>query len=383
MSDKKKIEPKKIIKKKASPSAKKKTAKRKTKPKMVFKEETSPLVKEQSKSSKEPVEKTNRLPESVLWLVGFANIGSKQGELNPIKLLRYQEIKRPPIDPPCDIDISKNNSAYGTYFKDANHLWKIDASCKLLNEWKDRDHLSLEEYNDLLSLKKDDSGKLLYAGKDGDHPSLEEYNDFLRKTGLKSFKRKGHEPTFLTILILVCSSLIPDRTSYAENFIPIHYKYKEIPMPQLPDEGLMHGKLVNGLEYPHDKTPTQAACAYILDYWHNHKDLHQDVRQCNCCGTFWIGAKTRKKYCCMKCENRFNQASRQATRESLKKQRETLRKKKEKIARDEIVDFLRAEGGYSKNEADTICDNERNKCLKNVMSLDNFKRTFGKREGLI
>jgi len=374
MSAEKKIKLTKIIKKKASPSAKKKT-----KSKIVSKEKSPPPVKEQSKPAKE----TKGLPESILWLIEYANIGSKPGKLNPIKCLRYQEIKRPPIDPPSDIDTSKSSSEYGTYFKHDNHLWKKDTSCKLLNEWKDRDHLSLEEYNDLLSLKKDDSGKLLYAGKDDDHPSLEEYNDFLRRTHLKSFKRKDYEPTSLTILIVVCSSLIPDRTSVAENFIPFHYKYKKIPMPEPPKVGLMNGKLVNGLEYPHDKTPTQAACAYILDYWHNHKDLHRQVRQCNCCGTFWIEDKPRKKYCCKKCEDRFNQASRQVTRESVKKQREALAKKNEKIVKVEIVDFLSTEGGYTKNKADAIYEDEKSRCHKNVKSLDNFKRTYGTREGLV
>jgi len=345
MSAEKKIKLTKIIKKKASPSAKKKT-----KSKIVSKEKSPPPVKAQSKPSKE----TKGLPESILWLVEFANIGNKPGVLNPRKLLRYQEIKRPPIDPPSDIDISKYCGPHGMYFRHAKHSWVTDGS-----------------------------GKLFYAGKTDDYPPLEEYNDFLGRTRLKPFKRKGIESNFHMISILVCSSLISERTSYAEHFIYLNYKYREIPIPEPAEDGLMHGKLVNGLEYPHDKTPTQAACAYILDYWHNHKDLHQHVRQCNCCGLFWIEAKTIKKYCCKKCEDRFNQASREVTRELLKKHREALGKKKEEIARDEIVAFLRTEGGYTKSEADAICEDEKSRCYKNVKSLDNFKRTFGIREGLV
>jgi hypothetical protein len=128
----------------------------------------------------------------------------------------------------------------------------------------------------------------------------------------------------------------------------------------------------------HDNTLEQVICAYALDFWHNHRELHAHLRQCKCCGKFWIETNTRRKYCCTKCEDRFNQASRQAVRESLRKQRKDLDKKKEDIAHNEIINWLRKTVDCTPKEAEEFYEYEKCKNSNNVKSLAQFKRTCGK-----
>jgi hypothetical protein len=182
---------------------------------------------------------------------------------------------------------------------------------------------------------------------------------------------------------MVRCSLIPGFTSSAEQYVYGSYKHRRVPLPKPATDNLMPGKLINGLEYPHDNTIIQVVCAYILDFWHNHRELRQHVRQCKCCGKFWIEAKTKKKFCCKKCENRFNQASRQSVRESLKKQRKIYNRDVDDIAHNEIVDWLCNEHMYKLKEAEKIFKEEKSESSRNVKSLANFRRTCGKKFGLI
>ncbi len=332
-----------------------------------------------TKPSKKPTTKGKDLPESVQWLLGFANLGSKPGELNlnVVRISGFQEIKRPPVDPPHHCG-RENHLRNTVVVKDMHYHWwteTIDGSeSTYYRGEKGNPHRWCTE-------TIDGSEVTFYRGKKGDIPSPKEYKDFFRKTRIKNNKRDDYLPPFQA-WGMVCASLSTNVTILAELFVYHSYKYRQIPIPKPDVENLMLDKLINGLEYPHDNTLTQVACAYILDFWHNHRELRQHVRQCRCCGKFWI-EKTRKKYCCKKCEDRVNQASRQAVRESLRKQREKLSKDDEKIERNKIVKWLCKTGGYTPKKAEEILYNEKHRKSTNVKSLSNFKRTYGKRNGLI
>ena len=297
------------------------------------------------------------LSESVKWLITFANLGSKVGQLYPQKLLGNPEIKRPPVEPPT---ISNN------------HL-SIPVTDKSGCDW----------------LQKTD-GSLTFCGVRDEFPTQKEFNKFLTKTEISGGKRDDYNNLVLTWLSVIYSIFAKmdkgvDHDYYtfcvmsAESFIVNNYKHKAIPLPPIKE---LCQNIVKGLDYPHDNTLTQVASAYILDYWHNQRLLHQNLRQCRCCGRFWFEASTRRKYCCKKCKDRFNYDSRQKVRESLREQRKILSRKGEKITQDEIISFLCDEGGYTKENAVMIYKEESGRCSRNIRSLANFKRTFGEREGL-
>ncbi len=331
------------------------TAKKKAEPKKATRKKISPSAKKRIEPSKKPTTKGKDLPKSVQWLLGFANLGSKPGELNlnAVRISGLQEIKRPPVDPPHHCG-RENHLRNTVVVKDMHYHWWTETI--------------------------DGSEVTFYRGKKGDLPSPKEYKDFFRKTRIKNNKRDDCLPP-LRAWFMVCSSLSPNVTIVAEHFIYRSYKYRQIPIPKPDEENLMLDKLINGLEYPHDNTLTQVACAYILDFWHNHRELRQHVRQCRCCGKFWI-EKTRKKYCCKKCEDRFNQASRQSVRESRRTQRKKLSKDEKTIAPNEIINWLRKRG-CTKKEAEKEYEDEKRRNINNVKSLANFKRTYGKKSGLI
>ena len=98
--------------------------------------------------------------------------------------------------------------------------------------------------------------------------------------------------------------------------------------------------------------------------------MHAHLKQCKCCGKFWIEANTRKKYCCKKCEDRFNQASREANRDS----KASSRKWKKLTAKKEIVNWLYSIG-IPKEEALERYEEEKKAHPKNVASLKAFQKS--------
>jgi hypothetical protein len=312
-------------------------------------------AKKQTKPSRKPTNKVKVVLGPVQWLLDFANIGCKPGKLyrqDTVSDLGI-ELKRPPVDPPPH---SGGKGGVRVVIDTHDYIWFE---------------------------MRDGSGKTLYGGKKGEWPSPKEYKDFCRKTRIKINKRESLENPFYfnEIWGAVCRSFGPFYIGQAEAFIHKYYNLKQI---QLPDKSLhIKERLLNGFEYWHDNTLTQVACAHILDFWHHYRELRQHVRICRCCGRFWIEAKTRRKYCCKKCENRFNQASRQAVRESLKKQRKIYNRDVDDIAHNEIVDWLCNEHMYKLKEAEKIFKEEKSESSRNVKSLANFRRTCGKKFGLI
>jgi hypothetical protein len=83
------------------------------------------------------------------------------------------------------------------------------------------------------------------------------------------------------------------------------------------------------------------------------------------------------------CENRFNQASRQAVKESLREQRKKLGKDKKEITHNEIINWLCNDLDFKSKDAEKEYEGEKRRNYNNVKSLSNFKRTYGKRNGLI
>ena len=310
-------------------------------------------------------------PKSANWLLDFANIGSKLGVLSPHKLLESPIIKRPPNEPPPHRTSPKLIPDFGILTQPEPIADKDG------NAWRETAE-----------------GELVYCGKGDYSPSHKEFLNFISNTGINEDRGDGYwwlrqawTATFQALFcrmeerpgVIFCAIL-------AEGFVDMNYIYRQIPLPK--PNNLEPGILINGLEYPHDNTVTQIVCAYILDYWHNHREWHKRLWQCRCCGKLEFdileksGRGRKKEYCSKKCGNRFNQASRQVVRESLSKQRKKLSKDDEKLAHDEIIEWLCDKGGYTPEVAEKFYADEKNQSGINVKSLVNFKRTYGERNGL-
>jgi hypothetical protein len=312
--------------------------------------------------------------KSVNWLLDFANIGSKPGVLSPHKLLESPIIKRPPNEPPPHRTSPKLVPDFGILTQPEPIVDKNG------NAWRETSE-----------------GDLVYCGKGDYYPSHKEFLCFISKTGVAEdlkdsedsyyWLKQAWTATFQALFcrmeerqgVIFCAIL-------AEGFVDMNYIYRQIPLPK--PNNLEPGILINGLEYPHDNTVTQVVCAYILDYWHNHRELHKCLRQCRCCGKLWLDMPAKnsrggkKKYCCVKCENRFNQASRQVVKESLRKQRKIHNKDVDDIACDEIKEWLHNKHKYKLKDIGKIIEDEALRSQSNIKSFANFKRTYGKRNGL-
>ena len=365
-------------------------------------------AKKQTKPSRKPTNKDNNLPESVQWLLDFANLGCRSGNLSLQRVFHRTAAKRPPAEPTtlkkvlfdsCFFEEVMSKLDEKSFFnekrfknvEEALYQHKLLKHILFLNKKLNKGE-RVYEYMDENGNKwsKEQNGELIYIGNEDDYPSPEEIKDFLSKTGIKEGRKKLKYRDVKVIRNTVIHSLVYKseigNSHYVlreriQSFVRKYIKPKQIQLPDINIDG--KECLINGLKYSHDNTLTQVACAYILDYWHNHRELPQYLRQCKCCGKFWIEAKTKKKFCCKKCENRFNQASRQAVRESLKKQRKIYNRDVDDIAHNEIVDWLCNEHMYKLKEAEKIFKDEKSESSRNVKSLANFRRTYGKKFGLI
>ncbi len=324
-------------------------------------------AKKQVKTSKKLTTKNKDLPESVQWLLDFANLGSKPGVQNPSKVSEYHEVKRPPIDPPAHKDLPEIVST-------------LSGSVPVT----DRNGYRWIDYGD----------GSIYKGREDYDPTLKEFKEFLKKTGIKKGKDCGHwtlkQVWKCTSYSFFCVMDIKpvDYKFYAaeaEGFVYYNYTHSQISLSKPSSREL--GNLIKGLKYSHDGTLTQVVGAYILDFWHNHRELHKSLWQCLCCGKFKVEQEVKgvggrkKKYCSDECRKTFHLESREAD----KALKISSRERKRQEARDEIINWLcnMKDSPYSRKEAEEIYENESKLHPNNVASLETFKNTYGRRTYLI
>ena len=364
--------------------AKKKVAKKEPKQKKISKEKQTPLAEKQNKPSKKPTTGGKNLsiinkdlPKSVRWLLDFANLGCKAGKLSIKNVYGEAKVKRPPFEPATLKKI----------------LFEYDCTAKILSNV---DRLSIQKMNEIVAyvdkgiysrkfLDVNDNewlvtitGETIYCGNISDYPFLKEIKSFLLKAGISidSIKNENISDVWFVAKASLCSMLDVHYLvkTYAQNFVNSYYNLNQIQLPKICIDD--NHSLINGLKYTHDNTLFQVTCAYILDFWHNQRSLHEYLRQCKCCGKFWFRfkAKTRLKYCCKKCEDRFNQASRQANKDS----QASRRKWKKQTAKKEIIDLL-CNYGCTRKDAEEIYEKERKSHPENVANL----KTYARRTNLI
>ena len=127
----------------------------------------------------------------------------------------------------------------------------------------------------------------------------------------------------------------------------------------------------------------QALYAIILDFANPFKELHQYLRQCPCCGRFWIPENNKRnyqgKYCDDKCKAFFKPRSRQDDREARKVARE---EKKDNLKESDLSVIkekyrVKINGKYrkvlDKKEAERIYNKLSKKKKKELKSLETIE----------
>jgi len=316
-----------------------------------------------------------RLPKSVKWLLDFANIGSKPGELFPEKVAEVSKIKRPPTEPaPLAKDPFKKIIDGVSSILSPDEKSHIE---KILKKSLYRDK------NDIIWTKQKD-GSLNYRGASNSSPPTEVFRKFLSKTKITVAPHVVNTPKE-NLQYILCWNIARKSILSMMDFDKKIDVSGYITMTNMFILDTYKNPYTKGKKYHHDNTLSQAICAYIQDFLNNQKELHQHLRQCGCCGLLWVetvvkGSRGRKKkYCSTKCKDTFSHSSRKANKVS---QANSRRWKRER-AKKEIINWLSRTAGFSPEKAKKEYEKEAKTHPNNVASLKVFQKTYGRRTYLI
>ncbi len=110
--------------------------------------------------------------------------------------------------------------------------------------------------------------------------------------------------------------------------------------------------------------------ALVLNFWIKHKELLPLLRQCQCCGSFWIKNDKRRFFCDDVCNDAYNKQSRPSNSRSASASKKKKRTRTKKGDYSEIMDYY-IKTGYSKEYAE---EHARKWVYDNNKTLKNFKR---------
>lgn len=154
-------------------------------------------------------------------------------------------------------------------------------------------------------------------------------------------------------------------------------------------EGTEFGKrvsmVINSIEYekplPHYGVLPTALYARVLDLRINHEKLYSRLKQCPCCGSFFIVKEKKKprKYCDDKCRAFFKPSSRQDNKEAKKvaweKKKDNLKESDLSVIKEKYR--VKINGKYrkvlDKNEAERIYNKLSKKAKKELKSLETIE----------
>ncbi|MCR4290221.1 MAG: hypothetical protein NUV86_08170 [Candidatus Scalindua sp.] len=367
------------------------------------------VAKKQNKLSKKPTTKVKDLPESVQWLLDFSNLGCKPGVFSLKRFHENEELRIncPPEEPAAPKfffdDSTKKEEPLTT--DSVHHIEEL-----LEREFK---HLALEEYKGIYLKRfrdengnewvKTRNGELLFRGNENDFPSEEEIKDFLRERGIDLPQNQtGQLPNgdFVQFIQRGSSGKKINTTFWDINKVWFCAKYSltakmkgfegTYHIPGAYSKGFVHncydfGQIVQpdvdvanhyGVKYLHDNTFIQTTCAFIQDFWNNHRELHSRLRQCQCCGKFEFVLSGKYTYCSTKCRQTFNRKAREADKALKTSSRKKIKEVIIPIVKEEIKNYLRNEYGYTEKEAEAEYEKWHSKYPPSTTSLKSFKSFF-------
>jgi len=352
----------------------------------------------------------NNLPDTVQWLIDFANLGCYSGELNPQRQDKIIRLKRPPIEPPPEITSLTIGECPHTGL--GSNIITDNKGYEWLRTWR----------------------KPIFLGKNVHHPSLEEFRKFFLKAGIppketiESFLIDIHDTCSIRVFLkedesgenYIYKGILVSKNDCKETYPEIHrflnsfwiitwralirvirmYNREEVrsfSIKELEDHVFKY-YLMNqqnssdyekvpldreGRVFSHNNTLPCTIYAYILDLWYNHKELHSHLKHCQCCGKFWFEPENKRPgrkriFCSEDCKRIFHQQSRSDNLKAVKTTRDRLKEKKQKEDYSQLIKFL-IKNSYTQNEAEKeafkwVC--------KKGKSFKEFKRTKAVSYGL-
>lgn len=314
------------------------------------------------------------LPENVQWLLDYANLGCVPGEPNPQRYQSYHtqatnehipKLKRPPIDlvPPVKKKIIPRE----------NIGFRLPLHKKLERMKPGMPYLITD---DGYVVSKVQSGAVVFHGKRDFHPPLEELRAFLKRRLPQDIVsvvdkklvdntwddcypslQKSWEMYEKTGENISECDLCERRQSFKKNtacereisgllhsdWKVIHTVFYRVMQENCREK--IHPFVKEVFDYARGSKPlnvlSERIRAYAWDFWDNHRPLHSRLKQCSCCGSFWIAGDVKRgrvqKYCSEECESRFNYQSKASDICSKKRYRQV----RKACVREGIIKWLK------------------------------------------
>ena len=302
------------------------------------------------------------IPETVQWLLDFANLGKKPGVLNP-QIESVFKLKRTPKAPPelSKLNILVFDDYHPLMTRTHNGLqWLVARNKEPLFVGKDYGEFfpKLDEFKQFfldkglppegkiqvikgeqLSLRKSIISWELLLKKTGKVSIVTDKGTKImdsREAGYSVLESKGQASLVIeswrpAILVL---NMIREESSKTTEYIKAIFKaYSRFTNRDcIP---------IKGESFPHNGALPQAVYAHILDFWINYNKLHPRLIQCPCCGRFWIKNTNNKPrvYCSDTCNKVFHKQTREENSKSSSASKKARRDRKKKNDYNAIKEF--------------------------------------------
>ncbi len=355
------------------------------------------------------------MSKTVKWPLSFANLGCKQGMPNPQRFKGVlPKVKRPPIEPPQDFNEKFPDAEYFHYSYRNKQAW-TECSCGRRDGLTDypcgRGYKDSElpcvgraVWIDCSWERNKKTKELNYRGEGEANPTFQEFTDFFLKSEQEKILQFNTEPAKCPIRVFhdSCRGILLSPSIPALFCWDNVHKYFIIMWTNI--RSIFSFVIRNNEDYtPIQETfeivksdaklqnhpiPKQIYNA-IFDFLLVSAKLYLRLRQCPCCGGYWILEANRRRgrvqmYCSEKCEDRFNQPSRHVSKETAKRNRKLHSEK----ARNEIISWLRKNHYIQQeNETHRFVSREQAEEIYNNLpkrtqgSFKEFIRTWARPEG--
>lgn len=319
------------------------------------------------------------IPENVLWLLEFTNLGCKAGQIRQWDVSNQNPpVKRPPVEPPSDLDtknperviislggitvsLARNKDAW-TECSCGKRDGLIDYPCAKGYEDNKLPCIGHPEVIDLCWKRDKKTEKLKYLGQGEGNPTFKEFTDFFFNPKNKYILKFNTEPTKCPVRVFVesCRGILPAppipamfcRDNVHKYFIKLWENVRSvitfvirdnedcISVKEMYEISKSDAKLQN---HPIPKTIYNALFDFLLI---SSGGLFQ-VKQCACCGRLHTG---KSKYCHTECRIRLNYSTTKNNRKSVTNARKRSKPIQQKKDCDKIYDVYR-KNGYSQERA--------------------------------
>lgn len=330
--------------------------------------------------------KEKGIPEQAQWLLEFVNLPFKPGILSVfrpiVKPLKRTPTKEPEPPKPLSAESIKKLRAY---YK--NEGFTRNAINERIAEVK-RSQSIIDHKGYLWDVEND---KPVFVGHDNCYPTREEFNTFLEKHKFPLVGEVSSDLGFPSCEEFGLWNKVFHVFSYlarvSMGIEPGEYEGSQSLAYDLCREHTESNRYSpinsNRVMFYNNLEDTLLACIYA--FWERNKDLHSQLRQCQCCGVFWItrNKKGRGKpgsvFCGEVCKKRFHESSREVNKKRVKTIRADNREYQKKEDSKKLVEWLKDKEGYTLKEA-------KNRAHKLVFisgeTFRNYIRRSGQKYGL-